>query len=126
MIPMAPPSPGSAPAWRIHVLCAQWCGVCRDYQAFVTGQQSRPEQPWVWVDVEEHSDLLGDLDVENFPTLLITQGDAVRFLGIVLPQPEVALRLIQSLQAGSHYTVPQINDLCGIVKALQGLRTTDT
>lgn len=110
--------------WRIHVLCAQWCGVCRDYRTFVSEQQSCAAPTWVWVDIEEHSDLLGDLDVENFPTLLVTQGDAVQFLGTVLPQPEVALRLVQSLQAGSQYTPPKIDDLPDIVKALQGLGNT--
>ena len=107
--------------WRIHVLCAQWCGVCRDYRAFVTAQQAQSDQSWVWVDVEEHSDALGDLDVENFPTLLVTQGSTLRFLGTVLPQPEVALRLVQSLVQGNTYAVPELDE--EVVQALGQLPT---
>lgn len=120
----SPTPPVSAPPedWRVYVLCAQWCGVCRDYRTFVTEQQARSDQGWVWVDVEEHSDALGDLDVENFPTLLVTQGASLRFLGTVLPQPEVALRLVQSLVQGSHYAVPALED--DVVQALRQLADT--
>ena len=106
--------------WRIHVLCAQWCGVCRDYRPFVEAQTTHEAQ-WVWVDVETHADLLGDLDVENFPTLLITQGDEPRFLGTVTPQPEVAQRLLLSLQQGNRYALPDVNDLNQITRQLRAL-----
>ncbi len=119
MTSLSPTETPPAADWRVYVLCAQWCGVCRDYQAFVTEQQVRAEQAWVWVDIEEHSDVLGDLDVENFPTLLVTQGHTLRFLGTVLPQPEVGLRLVQSLVQGSHYAMPDVQDQTRI---LQGLR----
>jgi len=103
--------------WRVYVLCAQWCGVCRDYKVFVTEQQTQAEQAWVWVDIEDHSDVLGDLDVENFPTLLVTQGHTMRFLGTVLPQPEVGLRLVQSLVQGSVYALPALEGQAEIVQA---------
>jgi hypothetical protein len=116
------PSELSQPAcWRVHVLCAQWCGTCRDYRAFADAQALQGAQDWVWVDVETHADLLGDLDVENFPTLLVTEGDEPRFLGTVTPQPEVALRLIQSLQAGNRYAVPDAAGLADIARALRAL-----
>jgi len=105
----------------VHVLCAQWCGLCRDYQAFVQAQAQRGQAQWVWVDIETHADRLGELDIENFPTLFITQGDEPRFLGAVTPQPEVALRLVQSLRAGSRCAVPEVPGLDGIVRALAAL-----
>ena len=111
----------SNPDWRVHVLCAQWCGVCRDYQAFVELQQRQSDAQWVWVDIEAQSDLLGDLDIENFPTLLITQGDALRFLGTVTPQPEVAERLLQSLLDGNRYPVADAGDLIEVIAALKTL-----
>ena len=111
-----------APAWRVHVLCAQWCGVCRDYRAFVDAQQAAAAgADWVWVDIETHSDALGDLDIDNFPTLLVTEGAQVRFLGTITPQPEVAERLVASLLVGNRYSVPEVPDLPGIVRALQNL-----
>ena len=110
-----------AVSWRVHVLCAQWCGVCRDYRGFVQAAHKSDRAQWVWVDIETHSDALGELDIENFPTLLITEGDAVRFLGTITPQPEVAERLVTSLLSGNHYSVPAVPDLAGIVRALQNL-----
>ncbi len=105
----------------MHVLCAQWCGLCRDYQAFVQAQAQRGEAQWVWVDIETHADRLGELDIENFPTLLVTQGGEPRFLGTVTPQPEVALRLLQSLRAGNRWALPPVEGLDGIVRALSTL-----
>jgi thioredoxin 1 len=107
--------------WRVHVLCAQWCGVCRDYRSFVELQQLGSAAQWVWVDIEAQSDLLGDLDIENFPTLLITQGDDLRFLGTVTPQPEVAERLLQSLLDGNRYPVADAADLAEVTANLKAL-----
>ena len=117
---MTPSEPTSS-TWRVHVLCAQWCGVCRDYRAFVDAQQGAASADWVWVDIEAHADALGDLDIENFPTLLVTEDAQVRFFGTVTPQPEVAKRLIQSLQDGNRYAVPDLQTLQGIARALQNL-----
>ena len=110
----------STALWRVHVLCAQWCGVCRDYRPFVEAQTTLEAQ-WVWVDVETHADLLGDLDVENFPTLLITQGNEPRFLGTVTPQPEVAQRLLLSLKQGNRYALPELEGLQEITRQLRAL-----
>ena len=51
-----------------------------------------------WVDIEDESELAGDLDVETFPTLLIADGASARFLGPLLPQAPVLARLLSSLQ----------------------------
>jgi len=107
-------------SWRVHVLCAQWCGVCRDYRAFVEASHAGSAR-WVWVDIETHSDALGELDVENFPTLLVTEGERVRFLGAITPQPEVAERLVSSLLSGNLYRVPAVPGLENIVQTLRTL-----
>ncbi len=112
--------PDAQTHWRVHVLCAQWCGVCRDYRPFVEAQASAVDE-WVWVDVEMHADMLDDLDVENFPTLLITQGNEPRFLGTVTPQPEVAQRLLLSLQQGNRYALPDVKGLEQITRYLRAL-----
>ncbi len=53
-------------------LCAQWCGICRQMQASLLQEQRfLPMVRWLWVDIEEHANLLGDLEVETFPTYLI-------------------------------------------------------
>lgn len=65
------------------------------------------------MDIETHSDALGGLDVENFPTLRVTRGERVRFLGAITPQPEVADRLVSSLLSGNLYRVPAVPGLKG-------------
>jgi thioredoxin-like negative regulator of GroEL len=86
--------------WIVACLCAAWCGTCSSYRAAFDGLAARhPDKTFVWIDVEDRADVVGDLDVENFPTLLVQRGDAVAFFGTMLPDPHVADRLIQA-QAG--------------------------
>ncbi|GCB04885.1 thioredoxin family protein [Ralstonia sp. SET104] len=74
----------------VACLCAEWCGTCRSYRTTFTELAARhPECCFVWVDVEDHADALGDFDVENFPTLLVQRGSDVLFFGPVLPHAGV-------------------------------------
>jgi hypothetical protein len=88
---------GATP-WAVACLCAAWCGTCGAYRASFDALAARhPDKTFVWIDVEDHADLLGELDVENFPTLLIQRADTVAFFGAVLPDPGVADRTLQAL-----------------------------
>ena len=105
--PLTPPANGHV--MHVFCLCAQWCGTCREYQPIFAQLASQwPDVRCVWVDIENHDDLLGDLDIENFPTLLIAdaQGQA-RFAGTVLPHAETLQRMCQAALAGDF---PLIND----------------
>ncbi len=86
----------------VSCLCAEWCGSCRDYRATFDALAARfaSRADFAWIDVEDEADALGELDIENFPTLLIADGDTLRFLGVVTPQPQTAERLIGSALAG--------------------------
>ncbi len=54
-------------------LCADWCGTCRDYRTMLADEAPRHAgTAFAWVDVEDDDELLGDLDIETFPTLLVT------------------------------------------------------
>ncbi len=55
-----------------------------------------PDKQFVWIDIEDQADLVGDLDVDNFPTLLLQRGDTVAFFGTMVPDGGVADRLIQA------------------------------
>ncbi len=86
----------------VACLCAAWCGSCRDYRPLFDelAAQFAGQADFRWVDIEDEADRLGDLDIENFPTLLIATGDTVHFLGPVAPQAGTAARLIRSALAG--------------------------
>ncbi|MEI8399319.1 MAG: thioredoxin family protein [Alcaligenaceae bacterium] len=83
----------------VMCFCAAWCDACKAYQPkFEALSQQHPEACLIWVDIEDYPELLGDEDVENFPTIAIVQGEQVRFLGTLLPHIEHLNRLIQAMQ----------------------------
>ena len=83
--------------WVIACLCAGWCDVCKQYRAgFDALTEQFPDQQFVWIDVEDQSDVVGDLDVENFPTILIQKNDIVAFYGTMLPEPRQVARLLDA------------------------------
>lgn len=89
-------------ALRVVCLCAGWCGVCRDYRAVFDAAATRAgaAATFAWVDIEDEADLVGEIDVENFPTLLIARGERALFFGPITPQPGTLARLVQRAVAG--------------------------
>jgi thioredoxin-like negative regulator of GroEL len=86
--------------WIVACLCAAWCGTCGGYRAVFEAMAARhPDKHFVWIDIEDQADVVGDLDVDNFPTLLIQRHDTVAFFGTMLPDPALAERLLQSQTA---------------------------
>ena len=99
-----PPSQGGATpsGWWAVCLCAAWCGTCGIYRPlFDELARAHPAVRFEWVDIEDESDIAGDLDVETFPTLLIADGERALFLGPLLPQAPVLARLLASSQAAA-------------------------
>lgn len=85
------------PLFDIVCLCAAWCGTCREYEPlFAEVQAALPGHRYRWIDIEDEADLIGDIDVETFPTLLIAHQGQVLFAGPVLPRAGDAVRLIES------------------------------
>ena len=83
--------------WIVACLCAAWCGTCTSYRASFEQLAARhPDKTFVWIDIEDQAAVVGDLDVENFPTLLLQRGDTVAFYGTMLPDPKVADRLVHA------------------------------
>ncbi|MCC2956232.1 thioredoxin family protein [Massilia sp. IC2-477] len=86
----------------VACLCAAWCGTCSSYRATFEELATRhPDKTFVWIDIEDQADVVGDLDVENFPTLLVQRGDTVAFFGTMLPDGAVADRLVQAQAAAT-------------------------
>ncbi|QOY96152.1 thioredoxin family protein [Massilia sp. UMI-21] len=84
----------------VACLCAAWCGTCSSYRAtFEELALRHPDKTFVWIDIEDQADIVGDLDVDNFPTLLVQRGDTVAFFGTMLPDGAVADRLVHAQAA---------------------------
>ncbi len=80
-------------------LCADWCGTCRDYQAGFYGLAAEfPAARFRWLDIEEDAEQMGDLDIENFPTLLIRRANSIVFFGTMLPHLEHLRRTLETFQ----------------------------
>jgi thioredoxin-like negative regulator of GroEL len=102
---------GGTVPWIIACLCAGWCNTCEAYRATFDQLAARhPGHHFIWIDIEDQAEVVGDLDIENFPTLLIQHDDTVAFFGTVLPDLQLAERLIMAqmtqsdaaLQATAH------------------------
>jgi len=107
----------------VACLCAGWCVACQAYAAtFAQVAQAHPDVRFAWIDIEDHSDALGDeaLDIENFPTLLVLKGSAPRplFLGTVMPHAGTLERMVQAALAGSMDGATVRTALAGPVTAL--------
>ena len=96
---MAEAADTSSTRWWVIALCAEWCNACRDWRAaFNETAASRPDISFAWVDIEDESGAIGDVDIETFPTVLIGRGTDALFLGPVQPQPAQLARLVSSLK----------------------------
>ena len=87
---------------RVVCLCAQWCGVCRDYTALFeqVSADFGGAAEFAWVDIEDEAELLDSVDVDNFPTLLIVRADQPLFFGTITPHAATLARLVQGALAG--------------------------
>jgi len=90
----------ATPPWWVACLCADWCGVCREWRESFTAEAARhPGMRFAWVDVEDEDDAMGEVDIETFPTVLVARGADVLFLGPLVPTGNQLARLLATLQA---------------------------
>ena len=84
--------------WTVVALCAEWCGTCRDYfTAFAQRAERNPGTRHLWIDIEDDSEWLGDIDLETLPSLLILRDAQPMFYGAVLPHIDVLERTLRAL-----------------------------
>lgn len=103
----------------VACLCAEWCGTCKDYRApFFQLQAEFPDAKWVWIDIEDESDLVDAFEVDNFPTLLIASGDEPLFFGTITPHIDTLRRLIQTHHEPGRKPLPQADALKTLVHEL--------
>jgi thiol-disulfide isomerase/thioredoxin len=101
---------------HIACLCAAWCRLCDEYRPMLQAlaaefSRAGVRAHWHWVDIEDEADLVGDFDVETFPTLVIADDTQVRFAGPVTPQRDTLQRLLRAtvLEARPDATWPAVD-----------------
>jgi len=79
--------------------CALWCDTCTQYRPqFERLAAQWPQYGFVWVDIEENPEWLGEADVQDFPTLLVQDAHGRNlFFGAQLPYIGHLERLLQHL-----------------------------
>ena len=116
---MSPESISVSAPLLVTCLCAQWCGTCRDYQPlFAQLQAEFPQVRFTWVDVEDESELVDPVEVENFPTLLMARGGQPLFFGTVMPHWETLKRLVQNHLDAGQTAVAQSADVVQLARRL--------
>lgn len=93
------PTPSHRP--QLLCLCAAWCHLCAAYAPVLAEVVQRLRSDWPdltsrWIDIEDEADLVGELDIETFPTIVVLRGADVRFHGPLPPQPEVLERVVRA------------------------------
>ena len=84
--------------YRVACLCAAWCDTCVDYRpGFDALAAEFPDAEFVWLDTEDDAERIGDLEVENFPTIRVTRGKQVLFHGTQLPIHAHLRKLLEKL-----------------------------
>jgi thioredoxin 1 len=116
-----PHPPLTTPVQRwVVCLCADWCGTCRDYRpVFDQVAAGHPDMRFVWLDIEDESALVGELDIETFPTLLVADAAGLRFAGPLLPHASTLSRLLAALENEDTTVHPADPALGALVQALQ-------
>ena len=114
--------PRAEPELWVACLCAAWCGTCTSYRATfdALALEFGTHARFVWVDIEDDEDALGNIDVVDFPTLLLAHGDEPCFFGPVLPHAQTARQLVQRALDGGLGTVSDAA-LAGLPARLRAL-----
>jgi thiol-disulfide isomerase/thioredoxin len=82
----------------VACLCAAWCDTCTAYRpGFLAMAERFPRAEFRWVDIEDDAEAVEDIEVENFPTILVRRGGETLFQGVLLPHHSHLERLLQEL-----------------------------
>ena len=116
-------SSDSAAPLLVACLCAAWCRTCGDNRVTFDSlaAEFRLQARFVWIDIEDDADALGEVDVVDFPTLMLSRGDSIGFFGPVLPHAQTARQLLQRALQGQ---LAQVKDasLAGLPQRIGALR----
>lgn len=96
----------------VACLCAEWCGVCREFRAmFEAAAQANPALRFAWIDIEDHPDVPGEVDIETFPTLLVSNARGQGFFGTIEPRDAMLQALIDNVERGAFTADAQVAGL---------------
>jgi thioredoxin reductase (NADPH) len=106
-------------ALLVVCLCATWCKTCTEFRGtFDKLHAQHAGARFVWLDVEDDSALVGDIEIENFPTLAVFRGSRALFYGVTMPQEGVVARTLGSLTRDDRDSIEVPEEIAGLPEAL--------
>lgn len=100
-------------------LCAAWCDACTEFRGtFAKLARSHQGADFVWLDIEDDSALVGDIEIENFPTFAVFRGGAPLFYGVTMPQEGVVARTLALLTRPDREAIEVPDEIAGLPEAL--------
>lgn len=63
----------------------QWCAKCRELRPQFDDlvAQAKPEEVWLWLDLEDHAEFIGDYLPGSLPMLIVYQGEALLYCQVI-------------------------------------------
>lgn len=112
---------GRGEALLVFCLCAAWCYVCDDFRAMLASlARAHGNAEFVWVDIEDDSELVGEVEVEDFPTLAVFRGDKPVFFGVTRASAPAISRLLSGLLATERLPVAVPAPVAALPRTLAG------
>jgi hypothetical protein len=79
---------------NVIIVCAEWCGVCRDYRASLAGELN---DSITWIDLDDFESLPNAPSIDTFPTVVVLNQADVLFAGALDNRQESLLRLLSAV-----------------------------
>ena len=100
-------------------LCAEWCTACNEFRGtFDDLAREQPGTAFFWLDIEYESALVGDVEIENFPTLAVFRGSEPLFFGATLPHAGVIARTLAALRAPEREAIAVPEEIAALAGAI--------
>ncbi|MCV5555201.1 thioredoxin domain-containing protein, partial [Escherichia coli] len=78
-------------------LCADWCNSCNDWKnPLIALSEKYRNDFFIWMDIERHSDMVSDVDLDTLPVLLVQKNNDIIFLGAVVPRVNTIIPLLET------------------------------
>jgi len=104
----------------VACLCASWCTTCSEFRdTFERLQKANAAARFVWLDVEGDSALMGEIEIESFPTLAVFRGGQPLFYGVTMPQEGVVARTLAAVLRDDARAVAVPEEIAGLPGALR-------
>ncbi len=112
-------NPANTDGLLVACMCAAWCTTCGEFRdTFDKLARDNAGATFVWLDVEDDSALMGDLEIETFPTLAVFRGGQPLFYGVTMPQEGVVARTLASLARAERAAMAIPEEIAGLPEAL--------